>query len=200
MIAIDLSMFTEGTLLTHVIVPLLIFTARVCDVSIGTLRTVFVSQGTKSWAAALGFFEVLIWLTAITYILQNLTNVTNYVAYAAGFAAGNYIGLQIEERMARGLIAITAITNRDASSLITSMRELNYGLTSVSAKGATGRVRLILSVIRRRQFRELREVIERFHPDAFIAVQPVRSVSKDVGPLPNPATRFFDALLLRKSK
>jgi uncharacterized protein YebE (UPF0316 family) len=196
----DVSGFLESSVFTYVLVPLLIFAARICDVSIGTLRTVFVTQGSKGWAAVLGFFEVLIWLTVITYILQNLTSVTNYLAYAAGFGAGNYVGLRIEEKIARGLVAVTTITNHDAKPLIDHLKNRRYGLTSVSATGTTGRVRLILSVVRRSQFQELREIIQKFHPSAFIAVQPVRSVSKELGPGGNFSTRFFDVPLMRKSK
>lgn len=190
----------ESPIFTYVVVPLLIFIARICDVSIGTLRIAFVTQGSKVTSAVLGFFEVLIWLTAIAYILQNLTNVINYLAYAAGFGAGNYVGLRIEEKMARGLVAVIAITNRDARPLLTHLKERNYGLTSLSAKGTTGRVRLILSVIQRRQFGELREIIEKFNPNGFIAVQPVRSVTKHLGPAPDSTSRLFDILAVRKSK
>lgn len=198
MIAVDFSALLGSDMFNQWGVPLLIFLARICDVSIGTLRVSFVSQGTRNWAAALGFFEVLIWLTAVSFILQNLTNLINYVAFAGGFAVGTYVGLRVEEKMAKGLIAITAITNRDAGPLISHLKEQNYGLTSVSARGATGRVRLILSVIRRRQFNDLREIIERFHPNAFIAVQPVRSVSKDVRPSLGPSGRFINSFLVRK--
>ncbi|MEJ2081852.1 MAG: DUF5698 domain-containing protein [Acidobacteriota bacterium] len=116
--------------------PLLIFLARVCDVTLGTLRMVFVARGEKGTAAFLGFFEVLIWLSVISYILQNLTAVSNYLAYAAGFATGNYLGLKIEEKMALGLLGVTVITNRDARELIEHLTREKYGITSVSAMGA----------------------------------------------------------------
>ena len=200
MFALDFFGLAKGANLNETAIPLLIFTARVADVSLGTLRTVFVAQGSKKWAAVLGFVEILIWLTAISGILQNLTNPANYLAYAAGFGTGNYLGLWLEERLARGLVAVTTITNRDAGPLIQHLREENFGLTSVSARGATGRVRLILSIIRRKQLDQLREIIEEYNPNAFLAVQPVRSVSKELRPNMEPGRKLFDPFAWRKDK
>lgn len=184
-----------------ILFPLLIFLARVCDVTLGTLRMVFVSRGEKGTAAVLGFFEVLIWLSVISYILQNLTTISNYLAYAAGFATGNYLGLKIEEKMALGLLGVTVITNRDSRELIEHLTREKYGITSVSAMGATGRVRIVFSVIRRRSLEDLRRLVEQFHPNAFIATQHVRSVSKPVYPYQDLSRRPSDLLLWwRKGK
>ncbi len=184
-----------------IVFPLLIFLARVCDVTLGTLRMVFVARGEKGTAAFLGFFEVLIWLSVISYILQNLTAVSNYLAYAAGFATGNYLGLKIEEKMALGLLGVTVITNRDARELIEHLTREKYGITSVSAMGATGRVRIVFSVIRRKNLENLRRLVERFHPNAFITTQHVRSVSKAVYPYQEWGRRPSDFLLWwRKGK
>jgi hypothetical protein len=77
--------FFSTDLFTYVILPVLIFLARICDVSIGTMRIIFVSKGKKDIAPVLGFFEVLIWIIAISKIMQNLDNYINYVAYARRF-------------------------------------------------------------------------------------------------------------------
>jgi uncharacterized protein YebE (UPF0316 family) len=197
----DLSELVHSSVFLAVALPLLIFVARVSDVTLGTLRMVFVARGEKGRAALMGFFEVLIWLSVISYILQNLTSVWNYLAYAAGFAAGNYLGLKIEEKMALGLLGVTVITHRDARELIDRLRQEQYGITSVSATGATGRVRIVFSVIRRKHLEDLRQIVERFHPNAFIAIQNVRSVSKQVYPYQDLGRRPTDFLLWwRKGK
>jgi uncharacterized membrane-anchored protein YitT (DUF2179 family) len=97
-------------------------------------------------------------------------------------------------------VAVTTITNRDAAPLIEHLKEENFGLTSVSARGATGRVRLILSIIRRKQLDQLRRIIEEYNPKAFIAIQPVRSVSKELLPQLDAGRRFFDPFAWRKEK
>ena len=95
--------FFDSDLFSYVLMPLLIFLARICDVSIGTMRIIFVSKGKRNIAPILGFFEVLIWITAISKIMQNLDNYVNYIAYAAGFATGNFVGMIIEEKLAMGI-------------------------------------------------------------------------------------------------
>ncbi|MDD4614980.1 MAG: DUF5698 domain-containing protein, partial [Caldisericia bacterium] len=83
-----------------VLLPLLIFFARVVDVSIATIRILFLSKGIKGWTTLMAFFEILIWLLAMTQIMQNLSNPACYIAYASGFAMGTLIGMIIEEKLA----------------------------------------------------------------------------------------------------
>src|SRR5665648_86798 len=100
------------------ILPALIFIARIMDVSLGTIRIIFVIRGQKLLATLLGFFEIMIWLLAIGQIFQNLTDITYYIAYAGGFAAGNYVGIYLESKLALGTLAVRIITVKDALSLI----------------------------------------------------------------------------------
>ena len=82
----------DSELFKWVLLPLLIVIARVIDVSIGTIRIVFVSRGHKIIAPVLGFFEVLIWLLAIGQIMRNLSNFMCYIAYGTGFALARSSG------------------------------------------------------------------------------------------------------------
>jgi len=84
--------------------PLLIFFARVCDVSLGTIRIIFISKGIKYLAPIVGFFEILIWLLAISQIMQNLTNPYYYIFYAGGFATGNLVGIILDEKLSIGTV------------------------------------------------------------------------------------------------
>lgn len=161
-----------------VLMPLLIFIARVADVSLGTLRMASIAQGLRKRAAIFGFFEILIWIGAISYVLQNLTHFTNYLAYAGGYAAGNYIGLTIEEKLAAGLVKVTIITSKDATKLIDSLKARKFGITSVSAMGSRGNVRLVISIIPRKKYPQLQKIINEFHPKAFVEVQTIRQASR----------------------
>ncbi|HEV57052.1 MAG TPA: hypothetical protein ENN87_06090, partial [Phycisphaerales bacterium] len=96
--------------IAQVLLPVAIFVARICDVSVGTLRIIAVARGRRVAAAILGFFEVLIWITVISHVMQNLTNPWCYVAYAAGFATGNYVGIRIEQMLAMGQLVVRVIT------------------------------------------------------------------------------------------
>jgi len=117
----DISFF-HSEAFTFILLPVLIFLARILDVSFGTIRIIFVSRGRKFLAPLIGFFEILIWLVAIGKVMQNLTNVYCYIAYAGGFAAGNFTGMWIEEKLAMGTLVIQVITKKDASALIENFK------------------------------------------------------------------------------
>src|SRR3989338_8300095 len=93
----------DSPVFQYVVIPLLIFLARVCDVSVGTVRLILLYRGRRVLAPLLGFFEVLIWLLAVRQIMFNLTNPVVFISFAAGFAAGNYVGIILEEKLAVGL-------------------------------------------------------------------------------------------------
>ncbi len=170
--------FIDSELFRWVVLPVLIFVARIIDVSIGTIRIVFVSRGDKLIAPLLGFFEVLIWLLAIGQIIQNLSNIFCYLAFAGGFAAGTFIGLLIEEKLAIGALVVRVITKKDAAELIENLRASHYGVTSIPAEGESGKVDVIYTVIQRKALGEVLEIIKRFNPRAFYSIENVRSVSE----------------------
>lgn len=175
--------FYDSSAFTYAILPALIFLSRILDVTIGTLRIVMVSKGQKIWAPILGFFEVLIWLIAISKIFQNLDNWLCYVTYAAGFAAGNYIGLILEERLAVGIVKIQIITRKKATQLIRNLSEAGYGLTHHEAEGSSETVNIIYTIINRTEVHAVKEIVDLTNPRAFYSVEDVKSVNKGVFPL-----------------
>lgn len=176
------SIFSSGVFV-WVILPLLIFLARVVDVSLATIRIIFVSRGMKYLAPFIGFFEVIIWLLAIRVIMQNLNNWACYFAYGAGFAMGTFIGLLIEKRLAIGSAILRIITQKDAAELISHLRSKGYGVTVADAEGSTGKVQVIFTIIKRQDFENVIEIIHRFNPKAFYTVEDTRVVSKGIFPI-----------------
>ena len=173
----------QAELFTWVILPLLIFIARIFDVTIGTIRIMFVSRGNKLLAPCLGFFEVFIWLLAIGQIMQNLNNVFCYIAYAGGFATGNFIGIYIEEKMAVGKLVIRIITRRgDSSELIAALRRKGFGATVVDAEGKTGHVNIIFSIINRSDLEQIIAIIQKYNPKAFYSIEDTKLVKEGVFP------------------
>ena len=177
----DLSFITPE-IFTYVILPVMIFCARICDVTMGTIRVIFISKGIRCLAPVIGFFEVIIWLLAIGQVMNNLTNVVSYIAYGAGFAAGTYIGMYIEERISIGLASVRIITKEDPQDLVQYLRSRNYGVTSIDGEGATGRVKMVCTIIRRQDLSPVVGIIKKFHPGAFYSVEEVRSVAEGVFP------------------
>jgi len=191
--------FISSDLFEWVILPLLIFSARICDVSMGTIRVIFISKGIKNLAPLIGFFEVIIWLLAIGQVMNNVTNVASYIAYGGGFAAGTYIGMLIEEKISLGLTGVRIITNEDPTRLVEYLRSQNYGVTTVDGEGSAGQVKIIFSIIRRQDLPDVVDAIKKFNSGAFYSVEDVKSVSEGVFPeerrrFPIPyseALRFF---------
>jgi len=170
----------NSELVTYVLLPLFIFVARIIDVSLGTLRIIFVTKGMRSVAPLVGFFEVLIWLLAISRIMQDLDNWVCYVAYAAGFATGNFIGMFLEEKLAIGHEMIRVITRKDATQLIEDLRATGYGVTSVKAEGIEGEVAVIYIIARRSMIKVVLDEINKFNPRALYTVESIKYVNKEI--------------------
>jgi uncharacterized protein YebE (UPF0316 family) len=184
------------------ILPLLIFTARVMDMTLGTIRIIFVSRGKKSLAPIFGFFEIIIWLFAIGQIMQHLTNITYYFAYAGGFTTGIFVGIWIEEKMALGTVVVRIITKKEAKELVDNLISAGYGVTSFYGQGATGQVRLIYTTIKRKDIQIVVEIIKTFDPKTFFSIEEVRLANEGIFPSTKFSDRiFFDSLrFYRKRK
>lgn len=195
-------MFANSQVFTYLVIPLLIFIARILDVSIGTIRIISISRGIRVLAAFLGFFEVLIWLVAITQIMKNLNNVVNYIAYAAGFGMGNFVGISIENRLALGSLIIRVITRKDASDLVNFLSSQRYGVTVVDAHSATGPVKVVYVIIRRKEAQRIVNIIKSFNPQAFYVVEDVRFVAERRAPhvsrFPRHFFHRFNGLFLKR--
>lgn len=185
---------------TWAVIPILIVLARMGDVSLGTMRIICIGRGYKAIAPLLGFFEILIWLVAIRQIMQDLTNVFYYLVYAGGFAAGTFVGMYIEDKLAIGILSIRIITKKDASKLIGYLRSKDYGVTSVEAQGGSGLVHIIYVVVNRSDIERVSNIINRFNPNAFYTVEDVRSAREGVFPLHRSLINkeYFRLLWLRK--
>jgi uncharacterized protein YebE (UPF0316 family) len=189
--------FFDSTLFSYGLLPLLIFLARICDVSIGTMRIIFVSKGKRNIAPFLGFFEVLIWIVAVSKIMQNLDNYINYVAYAAGFATGNFVGMLIEERLAVGIQMIRVITQQGGADLMQTLNSKGFGATCVEARGAKDNVQLVYTIVQRNDLRNVLEIINRFNPGVFYTIEDVRATNEGIFPPKKPNTSFPFSYVLR---
>ena len=164
---------------TWVVLPLLIFSARVIDVSLDTIRIIFISKSLKYLAPLIGFFEILIWLIAMRQIMQNMDNSWYMLAYAAGFATGNFVGMYIEQLLSIGKVIIRIIS-KDCDGLIDSLRASGCGVTSIEGQGLSGPVKIIFSIINRSDINKVVGKIREFNPQAFYSLEDVSSVRQEV--------------------
>ena len=125
------------TVFSYLLLPLLIFFARIGDVSINTIRIIYVLGGRRWTATLLGFFESFIWLMAIRQIFEHLDNWICYVAYPAGFASGIFVGMIIEERIAYGKVIVRIITRKEINELIGYLNQKHSGIRTYMPKART---------------------------------------------------------------
>ena len=169
---------------------MLIFSARIFDVTLGTIRVIFVTRGMKYLASLLGFLEILIWLLAIGQIFKNLSNIACYLAYAGGFASGNFIGICIVEKLSIGKAIIRIITVKDATKLVQFLKSENYGVTTLCAQGAEGPVKVVFSIINRQDLEHVVEIVKKFNPHAFYSIEDVRFAEEGIFPRQAPFLRW----------
>jgi uncharacterized protein YebE (UPF0316 family) len=166
-------------LFNYFIMPALIFIARVGDVSINTLRIMFMMNGKKNVAPILGFFEALIWLLAIGQIFQNIDNPVSYIAYAGGFGMGTYVGMRFDEKLALGRVLVRVITPKPLPELIEYMKERDYRFTSVGAEGRYGKVNLLFTVMKRDSLQSFVDKVKSLDEKAFYTIESVKRISED---------------------
>jgi uncharacterized protein YebE (UPF0316 family) len=171
------SRFFDNETFTYIVLPVLIFLFRIVDQSIGTLRLIFAAKGLKRLAPFFAFFESFIWLVAIGQIMKHLDNVYCYLAFAGGYASGNFFGILLEEKLSIGTVVIRVIPKKDTTALIQHLRELNYGVTVVPVDGMLGPTKMLFTTIRRKEARHVIDIIKEFNPTAFYTIDEVKVVS-----------------------
>ena len=174
--------FLDSEIFRWVILPLLIFLARMSDVTLGTLRNVFISKGFRNIVPFIGFCEVSIWLLSIKQIMQHLDNPVCFIAFAGGFAMGTYVGLRVEKRLAIGMQVLRIIIHQNAQPLIDMLQSANFGVTIIDGHGAKGPVKIIFTIIKRKDIDYVRRLIHDTNPQAFYSIEDVRVASQGVFP------------------
>ena len=169
-----------------------IFCSRVADVSLGTLRSVLAAKGHRKLVPFIGFFEVIVWLFAVSQILKNLTNVWGYLAWAGGYSVGIYVGLLLEEKLAIGNQVIRIITAQKSDELLDIFTQRGIGFTVIDGQGARGPVNLIFTIVKRKEVTGIIEILQGIQPNAFYSVEDVKSASSIGynGAKPNPFSFF----------
>jgi uncharacterized protein YebE (UPF0316 family) len=160
------------------VVPLLIFCARIMDVSIGTLRVIFVAKGYRVYAPILGFFEVVIWLMAIRQIMNHIDNPMCYLAYGLGFAVGNYIGIRLDERLSLGTVLVRVVPKFDTTDLTGHLRRVGFGASLVDIEGMSGKLKMIFTIAKRKDLPDLMAIIQEHNPHAFVTVEDVKTAKE----------------------
>lgn len=186
-------------LFSYVLLPILIFFARILDVSINTVRIIYVLGGRKVTSTLLGFFESFIWLMAIRQIFEHLDNWMCYVAYPAGFAAGIFVGMIIEEKIAYGKVIVRIITRKDVQTLLQYLSKEYHRYTYVKAEGPDGLENLVFTVLQREKLEQLLVRLKEILPTAFYTVEKVNRAAES-GAVVEQSTRWSIASWFSSAK
>lgn len=170
-----------GAIFSYVVLPLLIFFARIADVSLGTIRIIFISKGFKLLSFIVGFFEVLIWLLAINQIWSDFSNPWLLLAYAAGFATGNYVGIYLDEKISIGNSMIRIIVIKNSKKLVNELKKNGYQLTVIDGHSAdqNTEVKMILVVVKRKELKNVLKILKKINPNSFFTIEDIRNVRKN---------------------
>jgi uncharacterized protein YebE (UPF0316 family) len=170
------------------VLPFAICAARVVDVSLGTLRTVAVVRGRVGVAAALGFFEVGIWVIAISKVMTSLDNPFNIVGYATGYALGNAVGILIEKKLALGKLVMRLFSRDKGRELADALRGRGLRVTEFDGRGKLGPVMLLYVILDRHDADAAQAMAEKIDEDVFIAIEDSRSANRALYPTMVPAS------------
>ena len=164
------------------LLPLFILLARTMDVSLGTLRVIFVARGHQWLAPLTGFFEILIWLLAVSQIMSNLDNWICFLAYPSGYALGAYLGMCIERWIAMGFVLVRMIPNGGSIDLAQVLRDQGFGVTQVDGVGVKGPVAILFSVVQRKKLAEVLRTVREYHDKVFYTIEDVRLTQDGIHP------------------
>lgn len=157
---------------------LAIFFLRVVDMSMDTLRVLFIIRGNRPLSWIFGFFQSLVWVIAISSVLSNMDNPLNLLAYAGGFATGGVVGMWMEEKMAVGYGHMRIMSPDRGTAIAEAIRDQGYAATELSGRGKDGTVSVINSSVRRRDIQRVRRQVEAIDADAFVTVQEIRPLNR----------------------
>lgn len=165
------------------LLPIIIFFGRICDVTLGTLRIIFVSKGEKRKAPIVGFFEVFIWVVIISQVFSHANDIIAYLAYAAGYAAGNYVGIQVENKIAFGFLLFRIYTKKSGAELIQLLNKNGFGSTFTRGEGAVSEVDIIETAVNRKSGKKIISILNEFDPNAFYLIEDIRSKQRGIFPV-----------------
>ncbi|RQD78719.1 MAG: DUF2179 domain-containing protein [Candidatus Syntrophonatronum acetioxidans] len=154
----------------------IVFVARASDISLATIRILMILHGQRLYAALIGFFESLIFISVLTYVIQGLSDIPSLIFYALGFATGNYVGIFVEDKVAIGCVTVQVISKKDPESLVSQIRQKGFGVTVIEGYGREGVRKILHVLLKRKDLKILMELIENMDEKAFITILDTKKI------------------------
>jgi uncharacterized protein YebE (UPF0316 family) len=161
-------------MLDSLLSALFIFAMRVADMSLDTLRVLFMMRGRKVIAGIIGATQAAIFVIAISRVITQLNNPWNVVGYSLGFGVGVIVGMIFEERLAIGFGQMRVISSTKGQALAAALRAKGYAVTELPGRGKDGMVTVLNLTVRRKDVEEVQKVVRGVDEAAFITIEDVR--------------------------
>lgn len=173
-------------MLEAVLGALLIFALRVCDMSMDTLRVMSMVRGKRIRASLFGLVEAGVFIMAIAKVLSPPIRPLEMAGYAAGFAAGTFIGMTLAQRLTTNHVLFRVLSPKHGEAICWSLRDAGFAVTCVEAEGKSGPVPILWTVINRKNGERLIALVRKLDPKAFIVSEPIDHACG--GFVPRPAS------------
>jgi uncharacterized protein YebE (UPF0316 family) len=151
--------------------PIVIFLLRIVDVTLDTMRVLFMVRGRRLPAGILGFLMALVWIIAVGNAMKHLDSVWHILGYAAGYGTGTMVGITIENAVAFGLVQLRIVSKHGGVEIAEALRERGYGVTEFSGFGRDSAVEIVQSVVQRAHLDDALDIVDRFDDTAFVTVE-----------------------------
>lgn len=163
---------------SSILVYILIFFGKILEVTLSTIRIVMINRGEKFKGALIALFEITIWLLIISSVLKTINeDIIKFLIYAFAYAAGNYLGVYIEEKLAIGLSSIQVILPLNkADCACEILRDHNFGVTCMKGEGAEEKRDILLIHLKRKRINEAIKLIQCNVDNAVITVNDVKTI------------------------
>lgn len=172
----------------HIIITgIVVFFARIADVSIGTVRTIVTVQGRTGIAFVLALFEISIWLLVVSTVIGQVREYPLLIIfYAFGYATGNVVGIMVEKKLAFGIIILKILTRNAGQQITDYLRGKGQPVTVFSGEGMSGPVNELYIACRRRDLKWILPEVMDIDEQLFYVIEQARDISRILKPIHSP--------------
>ena len=157
---------------------IIIFFARVIDVSLATFVTVLTVKGKRALATIIGFIDVLIWFLVVKEALNtDIKSIWIAFSYAGGYALGTFIGTTLSNKLIDGKISAQVIINSDSINEVEKIRKAGFAVSQIDCTGKDNAKKLMLFIeLDKKYLDDLKDIINKIDKDAFMVINETKYV------------------------
>jgi uncharacterized protein YebE (UPF0316 family) len=156
----------------------LIFSLRLLNTAVATFRMMMTARGRSNLSVVLSFFEAILYVFTLTFVVSDLNNWLSITAYALGYALGNFTGQWIDRKLAIGHMLLQVITSTHSISLTKALRDAGFAVTEIDARGKDGAVTVLKVGVMRKNQEKVREIVTSIDPSAFVTAESMTPMSR----------------------